>query len=131
MTQIIELVDRIPATGAHYKFRPDAVLADRAYDSRKHRRELKQRGIKPRIPKRGTPMRPRCTAPASAQSAGSSSAPSPGCITTAGSLAATTAAPTSTKRSSRSAAHSSATATSNATTNHFVRASKDKEDHMT
>ena len=58
MTQIIELVDRIPATGAHYKFRPDAVLADRAYDSRKHRRELKQRGIKPRIPKRGTPDAP-------------------------------------------------------------------------
>lgn len=51
---MIELVDRIPAIGPYGKFRPGQLLADRAYDSREHRRQLKKRGIQPRIPKRGT-----------------------------------------------------------------------------
>ena len=54
ITQMIELVDRIPAVGPWGKFRPGQLLADRAYDSHKHRRQLKKRGIQPRIPKRGT-----------------------------------------------------------------------------
>jgi transposase len=54
ITELIGLVDRVPPTGRYGKFRPKTLLADRAYDSRKHRQELKERGIKPRIAKRGT-----------------------------------------------------------------------------
>ncbi len=54
VTELIPLVDRVPPTGRHGKFRPKALLADRAYDSRRHRRELRERGITPRIAKRGT-----------------------------------------------------------------------------
>ncbi len=54
VTQLIPLVDRVPPTGVHGKFRPKALLADRAYDSRKHRNALRERGITPRIAKRNT-----------------------------------------------------------------------------
>ena len=54
ITELIPLVDRIPPTGRHGKFRPKVLLADRAYDSRKHRKQLKERGIVPRIAKRNT-----------------------------------------------------------------------------
>lgn len=54
ITELIPLVDRVPPTGRHGKFRPKALLADRAYDSRGHRQELRERGITPRIAKRGT-----------------------------------------------------------------------------
>ncbi len=54
ITELIPLVDRVPPTGAHGKFRPKALLADRAYDSRKHRNALRERGITPRIAKRNT-----------------------------------------------------------------------------
>jgi transposase len=54
ITELLPLVDRVPPTGRHGKFRPKALLTDRAYDSRAHRRALKERGIKPRIAKRGT-----------------------------------------------------------------------------
>lgn len=54
MTQLVELVDRVPPVRAHGKFRPRALLADRAYDSRRHRGELRERGTTPRIPKRNT-----------------------------------------------------------------------------
>jgi len=55
ITELIPLVDRVPPTGVHGKFRPKALLADRAYDSRKHREALRARGITPRIAKRNTP----------------------------------------------------------------------------
>lgn len=54
VTQLLELVDRIKPVGAHGKFRPAVVLADRAYDSRRHRAELRARGITPKIAKRNT-----------------------------------------------------------------------------
>ena len=54
VTQLIPLVDQDPPTGVHGKFRPKALLADRAYDSRKHRNALRERGITPRIAKRNT-----------------------------------------------------------------------------
>lgn len=54
ITELIALVDRVPPTGRYGKFRPKTLLADRAYDSRKHRQALKERGITPRIAKRGT-----------------------------------------------------------------------------
>lgn len=54
VTQLLELVDRVVPVGAHGKFRPQALLADRAYDSRGHRAELRARGITPKIAKRHT-----------------------------------------------------------------------------
>ncbi len=54
VTQLLELVDRVPPVGAHGKFRPKTLLADRAYDSRRHRAELRDRGITPKIAKRNT-----------------------------------------------------------------------------
>jgi transposase len=54
VTQLLELVDRIAAVGAHGKCRPKALLADRADDSRRHRAELRDRGITPKIATRKT-----------------------------------------------------------------------------
>lgn len=54
VTQLLELVDRVAPVGARGKFRPAVLLADRAYDSRRHRDELRERGITPRIAKRRT-----------------------------------------------------------------------------
>jgi transposase len=54
ITQLLELVDRIAPVGPHGKFRPKVLLADRAYDSRRHRAELRDRGITPKIAKRNT-----------------------------------------------------------------------------
>ena len=54
ITELIPLVDRVPPTGRYGKFRPKTLLADRAYDSRAHRKALRERGITPRIAKRGT-----------------------------------------------------------------------------
>jgi IS5 family transposase len=54
ITELIPLVDRVPPTERHGKFRPKTLLADRAYDSRKHRNQLRERGIVPRIAKRNT-----------------------------------------------------------------------------
>lgn len=54
ITQLTPLVDRVPPTGRHGKFRPKCLYADRAYDSRAHRRALRARGITPRIAKRNT-----------------------------------------------------------------------------
>lgn len=54
ITQLTDLVDRIPPTGRHGKFRPAALLADRAYDSKAHRRALRERGITPHLARRGT-----------------------------------------------------------------------------
>lgn len=54
VTQLLELVDRVAPVGPHGRFRPGVLLADRAYDSRRHRAELRERGITPRIAKRNT-----------------------------------------------------------------------------
>jgi transposase len=54
ITQLIELVDRVPPTGRYGKFRPARVFADRAYDSRAHRAELRERGITPYLARRQT-----------------------------------------------------------------------------
>jgi transposase len=54
ITQLLELVDRIAPVGPYGKFRPAVLLADRAYDSRRHRAELRDRGITPKIAKRNT-----------------------------------------------------------------------------
>jgi transposase len=54
ITQLLELVDRIAPVGPHGKFRPKVLLADRAYDSRRHRAQLRARGIAPKIAKRNT-----------------------------------------------------------------------------
>ena len=54
ITELLPLVDRVPPTGRYGKFRPKALFADRAYDSRHHRRELRQRGIAPQIAKRAS-----------------------------------------------------------------------------
>lgn len=52
ITELLALVDRVPPTGRYGKFRPKTLLADRAYDSRRHRKALRERGITPRIAKR-------------------------------------------------------------------------------
>jgi transposase len=54
VTQLTELVDRVPPTGRHGKFRPRRLYADRAYDSKRHRQELRERRITPKITKRNT-----------------------------------------------------------------------------
>jgi transposase len=54
ITELLALVDRVPPTGRYGKFRPKTLLADRAYDSRRHRRALRERGITPRIAKQNT-----------------------------------------------------------------------------
>jgi transposase len=54
ITELITLVDQVPRTGRHGKFRPKQLLADRAYDSNRHRQALRERGIRPRIAKRGS-----------------------------------------------------------------------------
>ena len=54
VTQLTELVDRVPPTGRYGKFRPRHLYADRAYDSKRHRGELRDRGITPRIARQKT-----------------------------------------------------------------------------
>lgn len=54
LLELLELVDRVAPVGPHGRFRPCVLLADRAYDSRRHRAELRERGITPRISKRNT-----------------------------------------------------------------------------
>ncbi len=48
-TQLTELMDSVPPTGRHRRFRPKELLRDRAHDSAGHRSELRARGITPRI----------------------------------------------------------------------------------
>jgi transposase len=54
ITELLALVDRVPPTGRYGKFRPQALLADRAYDSHSHREALRERGITPKIAQRNT-----------------------------------------------------------------------------
>ena len=54
--QLLPLVDAIPAIGGKRgrpQRRPDALLGDAGYDSRRHRKELRTRLIKPLIRERG------------------------------------------------------------------------------
>lgn len=58
VTELLPLVDAIePVKGGvgRPRRRPSRVCADKAYDSRRHRRELRLRHIEPKIPKRGVP----------------------------------------------------------------------------
>ncbi|MFG2409088.1 IS5 family transposase [Streptomyces brevispora] len=58
ITQTLALVDGIPAVAGrvgHPRKRPEAVLGDKAYDSRAVRRELRTRGIMPVISRKGSP----------------------------------------------------------------------------
>ena len=57
ITQLIPLLDAVPAVGGvsgRPRRRPDSVLADRAYDHDKYRRQVRARGIKPVIARRQT-----------------------------------------------------------------------------
>jgi len=58
ITQLLPLVEEVPEihgqTGRPRK-RPQTVQGDRGYDSQPHRDELKRRGIKPLLAKRGVP----------------------------------------------------------------------------
>ncbi len=57
VTQLLPLVDEIPpVTGkpGAPRCRPDAAVADRAYDPEPHREELRERGIDPLLAKRNT-----------------------------------------------------------------------------
>ncbi|MEW1569862.1 IS5 family transposase [Streptomyces sp. NPDC093509] len=56
VTQLLPLIDKIPAVAGvvgRPRLRPDALLADRAYDHDKYRRLLRDRGIRPVIAERG------------------------------------------------------------------------------
>jgi transposase len=53
--QLLPVVDRVPAVPGkvgHPRKRPQKLYADRAYHSKRHRQELKKRGIDPQIAKR-------------------------------------------------------------------------------
>ncbi|MBY0526492.1 MAG: IS5 family transposase [Gemmataceae bacterium] len=55
--ELLTVVDAVPSVSGpvgHPQPRPDELYADRAYDSKAHREELKARGIDPRIAQRGT-----------------------------------------------------------------------------
>jgi len=58
ITQLLPLLDAVPGvygkTGRPRK-RPQAVQGDRGYDSQPHRDELKKRGMKPLLARRGVP----------------------------------------------------------------------------
>ena len=57
-TQLLPLVDGIPEVAGkpgHPQKRPKKLYGDRAYDSEPHRKELRQRGIKPHLARRNTP----------------------------------------------------------------------------
>lgn len=56
VTMLLPLVDAVPAIGGRVgrpRRRPARVLADKGYDSNRHREALKTRGIRPEIPRRG------------------------------------------------------------------------------
>lgn len=58
ITKTLALVDGIPPVAGrpgHPRRRPDALLGDKAYDSRPVRRELRQRRIVPVISRKGAP----------------------------------------------------------------------------
>lgn len=57
ITQLLPLVDGVPPVRGQVgrpRRRPDALYADRAYDSDPHRDELRRRGIRPYVARRHT-----------------------------------------------------------------------------
>jgi transposase len=57
ITQLIGLVDAVPAVRGRVgrpRSRPDRLIADRAYDHKPQRRELRKRGIRAQIARRHT-----------------------------------------------------------------------------
>jgi transposase len=57
VTQLLPLVDGVPPVAGrvgHPQRRPQSLYADRAYDSKPHRQQLRQRGIEPHLAKRNT-----------------------------------------------------------------------------
>jgi IS5 family transposase len=55
VTQLLPLLERVPAVAGRPgrpRQRPRIVLADRGYDSNRHRQILRERGIKPLIANR-------------------------------------------------------------------------------
>jgi transposase len=57
VTQLVPLIDAVPPVRGKVgrpRRRPERVTADRAYDHRPQRRELRKRGIKPEIARRKT-----------------------------------------------------------------------------
>ena len=57
VTQLLPLLDAVPPVrgkAGRPRRRPDALYADRAYDSDPHRAELRRRCIKPHLPRRRT-----------------------------------------------------------------------------
>src|SRR5437899_2671361 len=82
VTQLLPLVERVPPVRGKVgrpRRPPGRVTADRGYDHDKYRRELRRRGIASEIARRQTDH-----GYGLAASAGSSSAPSPGSITSSG-----------------------------------------------
>jgi transposase len=58
VTELLPLLDSIPALAGKVgrpRKRPERLLADRGYDSSRHRRELRRRGIRPEIARRKRP----------------------------------------------------------------------------
>jgi transposase len=54
MLPVVDAVPEVAGKVGHPRQRPEELYADRAYDSERHRRELKRRGIRPKIAQRGT-----------------------------------------------------------------------------
>jgi transposase len=57
VTQLLPLVDAIPDLSGDQGDKPtlpEELYTDRGYDSEPHREELRERGVEPKIPKRGT-----------------------------------------------------------------------------
>ena len=123
ITQLLELVDRVPPIGAHGRFRPRRCSRIAPTTRPVTGANCAPGASRRESPNAAAPSSQPSTAPDSESSAGLSNARSPGCTTSAASPAATTGAPTSTKHSSRSAAPSSANNNSPDTRTNSVRAS--------
>jgi Transposase DDE domain len=94
ITQLIPLVDAVPPIRGRRgrpRRRPRELFADRGYDHDSYRRQLRTRGITPRIARRGV-----AHGSGLGKTGGWSNAASPGCTPSSGSASATSAAPTST-----------------------------------
>jgi hypothetical protein len=102
VTQLLPLVDAIaPIRGVRGRplQKPEAIYADRGYDSERHRQELRERGITPCSPSAALH-----TAVVWESTAGSSSVHMPGCVISAVFVSASNVVATFTKHSSNSAA---------------------------
>jgi IS5 family transposase len=96
MTQLLVLVQAVPPVRGRPgrpRRRPDRVVGDRGYDSERHRRALRARGILPELAHRGDLQ------PALGLTAGGWSGRWRGCISSGSYGFAGSAAPTSTRHS--------------------------------